>query len=292
VINFGTVHLYANCIFPRANAYCNNFPYAVDFQNFGHISYDTYGDITQVHNCMEMEKHISSQNNGDIVINLEQFAEAGPLICESAPVLVVSNAKITFKGTGGLIFGMKLVLENAILELEENVDVVFIKEFYATDSVLQVPENSEMKLLFMPTHEAAGYHNYLDKSVTAWPEDQKKITFSGVKMVGGGAIEFLSELHLLQNGFVVQQGEVYFQREYNTSALTGSGDLIVGEDSLVSLGIESTFVGEGKIEVFGSMVVPALASVLNGRVVTVHAGGKLNLDGSMSKIESGEIIYL
>jgi len=156
-----------------------------------------------------------------LVLNLEDFAQVGPLICESSPVLVVSNAKILFKGKGGLIFGMKLILENSILELEENVDVVFIKEFYATDSQLVVPENSEMKLMFMPYNEAAGYHNYLDKSVMVWPEDQKKITFSGVKMVGGGAIEFLSELHLPNDAFVVQQGQVYFQREFNASALTG-----------------------------------------------------------------------
>lgn len=49
-----------------------------------------------------------------------------------------------------------------------------------------------------------------------------RISFSGVKLVGGGAIEFLSELYL-QNAFEVHQGEVYFLREYNTSALTGPG---------------------------------------------------------------------
>lgn len=31
-----------------------------------------------------------------------------------------------------------------------------------------------MKIMFMPVGEASGYHNYLDKSVKVWPEDQKK----------------------------------------------------------------------------------------------------------------------
>jgi len=178
------------------------------------------------------------------------------------------------------------------LELEEDVDVVFIKEFYATDSIFQVPQSSEMKLMFMPYNEAAGYHNYLDKSVMLWPEDQKKISFSGVTMVGGGAIEFLSELHLSQDGFTVKHGEVYFQREFNASALTGSGDFVVGEDSIASLGIESSFVGEGSIYVFGKVVVPELASVLNGKIIVVHKGGKLDVAGSMTKIEEGQVVYV
>lgn len=44
----------------------------------------------------------------------------------------VHYSDVLYRGSGGLIFGIKLVLNNAILELDENVDVVFIKEFYAT----------------------------------------------------------------------------------------------------------------------------------------------------------------
>jgi hypothetical protein len=293
VVNFGTSYMIAACLPPLATGSCSTFPYGVDFYNFGHIVYyNGNTDPSQVNNCEQLAKHIATQNNGNIVINLEEFAQLGPLMCESSPVLVVSDAKITFKGTGGLIFGMKLVLDNSILELEENVDVVFIKEFYATDSVFVVPENSEMKLMFMPYNEAAGYHNYLDKSVMVWPEDQKKIAFSGVKMIGGGAIEFLSELHLPEDSFVVQQGEVYFQREYNASSLTGPGDFIVGENSFASLGIESAFVGAGKIDVYGVVQVPGLASILNGRVITVHQGAKLDVEGRITTMDSaGEIFY-
>jgi len=111
-------------------------------------------------------------------------------------------------------------------------------------------------------------------------------------MVGGGAIEFLSELHLSQDGFTVKHGEVYFQREFNASALTGSGDFVVGEDSIASLGIESSFVGEGSIYVFGKVVVPELASVLNGKIIVVHKGGKLDVAGSMTKIEEGQVVYV
>jgi hypothetical protein len=273
VINFGTVYMVAACLPPLATGNCNTFPYGVDFHNFGHVEY--YNGNTnpvEVQDCIELKRHIATQNNGDIIINIESFAVVGPLICESSPELIVSNAKISFRGSGGLIFGMKLILDNSVLELDENVDVVFIKEFYATDSVLVVPESSDIKLMYMPYNEAAGYHNYLDKSVMVWPEDQKKITFSGVKMVGGGAIEFLSELHLPENVFEVHNGEVYFQREFNASALTGPGDFIVGENSFASLGIESSFVGEGKIDVYGIVQVPGLASVLNGRVIAVHKG--------------------
>jgi hypothetical protein len=282
VVNFGTVYLIAMCLPPVAKAYCNSFPYGVNLMNFGTIQYYSGNDPVTVSNCLELERHIATQNNGDIIIDLEPFAAVGPLICENSPVLTVSDAKITFKGKGGLIFGMRLVLENSVLELEENVDVVFIKEFHATDSLLHVPHNSEMKLMFMPFNEAAGYHNYLDKSVMIWPEDQKKIKFSGVQMTGGGAIEFLSELNLPKNEFLVKSGEIYFQREFNASALTGSGNFIVGAEGYASLGIESSFVGEGKIEIYGRVEVPELSSVINDKVVIVHDGGKFDVEGQIS----------
>lgn len=42
-------------------------------------------------------------------------------------------------------------------------------------------------------------------------------------MIGGGSLEFLSELNLRENGFTVKSGEVYFQREFGASAITGEG---------------------------------------------------------------------
>lgn len=50
---------------------------------------------------------------------------------------------------------------------------ILILTFFISDSAIEIPTNSVVKNMFMP-EDTDGYHNYLDKNVMLWPDDQKK----------------------------------------------------------------------------------------------------------------------
>jgi len=246
-------------------------------------------NAAQVHNCRELLEYITLDSRGPIDIYVEDFNVVGPILCETLASVVVENSSISFRGAGGLIFGLPVILNNAVLFVEEGVDVVFINQFHSKDSQISIAENSVVKMMFMPK-EGDGYHNYLDKNVMLWPEEEKKISFSGVTMIGGGDLEFLSELNLRSSGFTIKNGNVFFQREFGASAITGEGDLTVLSLGYASFGIESVLNGEGNISIFGRAEISDIAKVVSERDVVVHQGGKLIVDGTWKPL--GKVSYL
>jgi len=286
IVNFGVID-----VFSYDGLLSYSLPFHPTIYNFGTINYNpAYQYIPgQAHDCAELQKWIDAGSKGDIILHADVFAVNG--IFECVPTLAVTDAKIKFIGSGGLIFASSLVLENSRLEIEPGVDVVFTQQFHAKDSSIFIPTTSKVTMMFMPK-DADGYHNYLDKSVKVHPEDQKKISFSGVKLIGGGSVDMLSELHLGGSGLVLDNAEVYFMREYNTSALTGSGDLIINKNGFASFGIESQLTGSGKISVFGKAHIPSISSVVSEKPIHVYIGGSLEIEGNLEMVNGAKVAHL
>jgi len=286
IINNGTLYSPVQ-LTSNATNYAYYFPWGLRFFNYGTVYYSPVtDDLVPQHigigTCEELRKFMEFNKGEPLTIFVDIFAKLGPLNCDIS--LELHDTTLRFIGHGGLIFDEHLHMQNVVLEVDPDVDVVFLQEFYAKDTTLVVPKSSNVKLMFMPKGFPDGYHNYMDKSVLFWPEGEKKIHLDNVNIIGGGGIDFLSEANLEGGGLIIKQGEVYFQREYFASAITGAGNLVVLENGMASFGIESVLNGTGLIEVFGKAEVPKIATVRSERQFVVHEGADWNVLGQFTQL--------